>query len=216
MELEAELFYALSECYKEPSLDFAQDVAEGNLYQLMSEGFTALGIAEDLTGLRLAAPPAEGLEVLKRAYYPLFVIPPRFALPVESVYKEWAGEADFLAGGQGMIMGPPAFDMIERYRVRDIAIPEILKDYPDHLALLLEYGGLLCTEHIRDALAEFVATHLDGWLEEFKAKVYECSQSSFYRTVASATVAFVQYERRVLSQTSNVKGPHVSRLTFDA
>jgi TorA maturation chaperone TorD len=198
VDIEAELFYALSECYKEPSADFAYDVAAGNLYQVMADGFTALAIKEDLVGLRLSASPQDAFQTLKRAYYPLFVIPPRFALPVESVYKEWAGEGNFLAGSQGMIMGPSAVDMLQRYKQRDIAIPRTLRDYPDHLALLLEYGGLLCTENDQRALAQFVAAHLDDWIERFRDQVYACSQSAFYRTVATATVAFVQYERRLI------------------
>lgn len=191
----AELYFALSECYKEPSFAFARDVAEGVLYETVKEGFAILGIEEDLEALRIPGPPDLVFETLKSAYYPLFVIPPRFVLPVESVFKDWGREEGLLAGTRGLIMGPPAQDMLRRYEAWGIVLPEAFKAYPDHLALLLEYGGLLC--EVNDpALDEFVSTHLDGWIENLKADVDACTESAFYRTVASVTLAFVLYERR--------------------
>lgn len=202
MDARAELYFALSECYKEPAEAFARDVAEGVLCRVVTDGFRALGIAQDVGALHVAGSPEGVLETLKRAYYPLFVIPPRFVLPVESVYKEWSGEGGFLAGSRDMIMGPPATDMLRRYRARNILIPQSYKDYPDHLALLLEYGGLLCEEGDTDELQEFVATHLDTWVEEFTVQVRECTESSFYKAVASATLTFVQAERQRLGETA--------------
>lgn len=195
MKRQVELYYALSECYKEPEATFAQEVAEGLLLQTVAEGFQALGIDQDVAGLRIPGTPEEVLQQLKRAYYPLFVIPPRFVMPVESVYKEWAGEDGFLSGSRGMIMGPPATDMLRRYQVRGIQIPRSYKDYPDHLALLLEYAGLLCEEGDAVELGEFVATHFDGWIEEFVEQVRARTESLFYKTVVDATGAFVRSER---------------------
>ncbi|MFQ5857455.1 MAG: molecular chaperone [Anaerolineae bacterium] len=246
MDPRAELYFALSECYKEPAEAFARDVAGGVLYQVMADGFQALGIPEDTSILRqvlrqaqegpqdtaglstslellyIAGSPETVLQTLKRAYYPLFVIPPHFVLPVESVFKEWAGEDGFLTGSRDMIMGPPATDMLRRYQAQGIVIPQSFKDYPDHLALLLEYGGLLCEEegkwkeergkgkeevkmeegfHPPSSilhLPSFVAAHLDTWIEEFAEQVCSRSETPFYRTVVSATVAFVQAERQHL------------------
>ncbi len=201
MDPRAELYFALSECYKEPSDAFARDVAEGVLYRVITEGFRALGRPSTtlvLEPLHIADTPEAVLQTLKRAYYPLFVIPPRFVLPVESVYKEWAGEDGFLTGQRGMIMGPSARDMLRRYRAQDILIPKRFKDYPDHLALLLEYGGVLCEEGNSHALGEFVASHLDAWIEEFAEQVRARTGSPFYQTVAEATVVFVRVERERL------------------
>lgn len=201
MDPRAELYFALSECYKEPVEAFARDVADGVLYQVMADGFRALGLSAHLEPLRIAGAPQAVLQTLKRAYYPLFAIPPRFVLPVESVYKEWAGEGGFLAGSRDMIMGPPATDMLRRYQARGILIPQSYKDYPDHLTLLLEYGGLLCEEGDSDALGEFVAGHLDAWIEEFAEQVRSRTKSTFYQSVAEATVVFVQAERARLEIT---------------
>ncbi|MFQ5847012.1 MAG: molecular chaperone [Candidatus Methylomirabilales bacterium] len=195
----AELYFALSECYKEPSQDFAREVAEGILYETVTEGFVALGIREDLQALRIPSPPDVTLNTLQSAYYPLFVISSTVVLPVESVFKDRGGEGGLLAGARGMIMGPPAVDMLRRYQAQGVLTPKGFKDYPDHLALLLEYGGLLCQAE-DPALGQFVAAHLDGWLEEFKENVHACTEDAFYRAVASATVAFALYERGDLRQ----------------
>lgn len=195
MDPRTELYFVLSECYKEPEETFAREVAEEILYQVMVDNLQALGIDQDVEGLRIPGSPEEVLQQLKRAYYPLFVIPPRFVMPVESVYKEWAGEDGFLAGSRGMIMGPSAMDMIRRYQARGIQIPRLYKDYPDHLALLLEYGGLLCEAGNVEELREFVASHFDDWIEEFAEQVRSRTESLFYKTVVEATVAFVQSER---------------------
>lgn len=193
----AELYYALSECYKEPVADLARQVADKTLYQVIANGFAALQITFALESLALDGSADQVLEQLKRAYYPLFVIPPYNVLPVESVFKSWSmdGESEILGSSQGYIMGPPAVDMLRRYQARDIAIPHFFKDYPDHLALLLEYGGLLCEEGDTSELAQFVATHLDSWIETFRDEVFARSTDPFYRTVVAATVAFVRYER---------------------
>lgn len=189
----AELYFALSECYREPSLDFAGAVGEGAVFETVRERFAALGIRGGPDALRIQGPPEAVLRALREAYYPLFVVPPRFVLPVESVFKPW--DEGLLAGARGLIMGPPAVDMIRRYRARGLAIPDAFKDRPDHIALLLEYGGLLCEED-DPALDGFVADHLDGWVEEFRVEVHACTADEFYRGVASATAAFVLAESR--------------------
>lgn len=195
----SDLYFALSECYKEPTETFAGDVAQGILYQVVADGFRDLEIVAELEALHIAGTPKAVWQGLKRAYYPLFVIPPRFVLPVESVFKEWTGENDFLAGERGMIMGAPALDMLRRYQARGIVIPPHLKDHPDHLALLLEYGGLLHEANDLEELAAFAAAHLDGWIEEFAEQVHSRTTNPFYQVVVAATVAFIQAERRYLA-----------------
>lgn len=195
---QVELYYALSECYKEPWEGLAKDVASGTLRCVVEKGFAALGIAFDLESLQIRGPVTEVYARLKRDYYPLFMMPPHHMLPVESVYKDWGGEGGFLAGMRDMIMGPPAVDMFRRFQERDIAIPETFTHYPDHMALLLEYAGLLCSEGDNKELVGFVASHLDGWVEEFAEQVKRRSENGFYHTVVLATVTFVQAERKRL------------------
>lgn len=192
------MYFALSECFKEPTGEFACDVATGLLRDTLAEAFSALGLTLDADGLHDAGAEGEVLDRLRPASHALFAVPSsRFVLPVESVFKEWrAGES--VGAASGMIMGPPAVDMNERYRIRGLQVPAELKDYPDHLALLLEYGGLLCQEGLLEEQRGFVASHLDGWIEVLAGQVEEASETPFYKAVARALRAFVRAERREL------------------
>ena len=201
MNTRAELYFAFSECFKEPSVEFATDVASGTIQQVVTEDFERLNITADLDlpALRLEGEPEEVWVRLKRGYHPLFSVPPHFVLPVESVYKVWS-ENGSLAGARDMIMGPPALDMRKRYRALGIEIPRRFKDQPDHIALLLEYGGLLCEANDRAAQRNFVATHFDDWIEQFEEEVRQIAKSDFYRVVTSATLRFIEHERSYLKR----------------
>ncbi len=192
----AEGYQLLSECFKDPTEEFARDVAAGLLRGCVAETFARLGIGAPPEGLHERGDPAAVLERLTGAYHALFTVPsPTFVLPVESAFKEWRGDGGFGAGG-GMIMGPPAEDMAERYRARGIEVPAAFRAYPDHLVLLLEYGALLARDGERGEAEEFVARHLDGWIETFAAEVRRRSGHAFYRAAADALVLFVRLERR--------------------
>lgn len=198
MDPRADVYFALAECFKEPTQEFARDVASGLVRDVLARACSELGLPIDADGLQETGAPDTVLSRLLTGYHALFTVPSAsFVLPVESVFKEWrAGEG--LGAGAGMIMGPPALDMLERYRARGLEIPSEMRDHPDHLALLLEYGGLLCEEGDRDELREFVATHLDQWIELLAAEVERLSGLPFYRDVARALRAFVEAERRTL------------------
>jgi TorA maturation chaperone TorD len=73
-----------------------------------------------------------------------------------------------------------------------------MKDHPDHLALLLEYGGLLCEEGDGRGRREFVAIHLDHWIEALADEVERLAAVPFYQAVARALRTFVRGERRAL------------------
>lgn len=196
IEARVELYFALSECFKEPTLEFADDVCAGRLAGALADASGTLGLPLDTSALHLAGEPEEVWGTLKRGYHPLFVIPPDFVLPVESVYKAWASDGS-LAGARDMIYGPPAIDMRRRYRAHGLAFdaPRALKDLPDHLALLLEYGGLVCQAGNGAELEDFVREHFDGWIETFHNQVLERSHSPFYRALAAALLTFVKHER---------------------
>lgn len=200
--IRAEVYRIFSECYKEPSLEFAGDVEGAVLYTELAQCFGCLGLSAGLEGLRLPGEPAVIFEKLKKEYYPLFVGPfPPFALPVESVYKGWAHEGTtpiVAPDARGMFMGEPAVDMLKRYQYYDIQVPVAFKDTPDHLALLLEYMGLLC-EAESEAQGIFLRDHLD-WVPEFRRLIDRCSDSGFYRCVAGATESFLAYEQRRLNE----------------
>lgn len=194
----AEAYAALSECFKEPTPAFAADVVSGLLAEVVAAALADTGLTVDLADLREDGSASAVLARLGEAYHALFSVPSRrFVLPVESAFKEWAG-GEGLAGVMGLILGPPALDMAERYRHRGLEVPREMKDTPDHLALLLEYGGLLCAEDAVAERREFVASHLDRWVEAFVEQVETVADHPFYRAAARTLGAFVEAERRAL------------------
>lgn len=192
--IEGEIYLTLSECYKEPTEEFAGDVVRSRLYELIGNGLRHLDVplpVETIYGIK-----GDGEEEissvykrLKDDYYSLFF--PLHIVPVESVYKEWK------KGGneKGYIMGDPAIEMRKRYEMLGIDIPQAYKDTPDHISLLLEYASLLCENLPEESRAGFVSNHLD-WIEDLRDDVYKYSQSDFYRYIADVTVAFIKHERR--------------------
>ncbi len=198
--IEGEIYLALSECYKEPTEGFAGDVASGRLYELIGNGLRQMDvpfliITETIKNIKMGDGEEEISSIYKRLkdeYYSIFF--PLYVVPVESVYKEWKkGET-----GKGYIMGDPAIEMRKRYEMLGIEIPQVYKDTPDHISLLLEYASLLCENLSREARAGFVIDHLD-WVEDMRDDIYKHSESTFYRSVADITVAFVRQEMSNLS-----------------
>lgn len=203
---EGAVYAALSECFKEPCAEFAEDVATGRLYEVIADGLVGLNIPvfpDTLKGLRgdnLVMGPTIGPMVgkdeamlnlyhrLREAYYSLFF--PLYVVPVESVYKAWKAGKD----EKGYIMGDPAIEMKKRYRMAGIEIPEMYKDTPDHISLLLEYVSLLCENLEEESRVGFVSSHLD-WVEDLRNDIYKYSENLFYRAVADVMVSFLKGER---------------------
>lgn len=199
MNPRAEVYFALAECFKEPTPEFAGDVASGRLRDVLAEAFADLGLALEADGLCETGTGGEVFDRLLGAYHALFTVPSsRFVLPVESVFKEWRG-GEGLTVGSGMIMGPPALEMLERYRACGLELPEEMKDYPDHLGLLLEYGGLLCQDGDLQDQRGFVARHLDRWIDVLAEQVEGLSEIAFYGAVGRALRTFIRAERQHLS-----------------
>lgn len=164
-------------------------MAAGRLARVVASGLRALGIADDARGLHRPGERDRLLADLRRAYHRLFVVPPRCVLPVESVFKEWAGEPGFLGGQRGLIMGPPAEDMLARYARAGLSLPPGFGSHPDHLALLLEYAGLLAEGAVAGDLAAFARQHLDGWLDELAGQVAERDAGGFYAAATRIAAA---------------------------
>lgn len=211
--IEGAIYAALSECFKESSEEFADDIASGRLEEVIKEGLSQLCIpvpSETLRSLRICHPV---YNKLKADYHSLFF--PLYVVPVESVYKEWSKTDDVtgaMKGVKGFIMGDPAVEMINRYRMAGIEIPETYKDTPDHIAILLEYASLLCENIKREDRASFVSAHLD-WAAELHNDIYKYSESNFYRAVADITVAFIQYERANLMTINQVGIAHPTSIS---
>jgi len=201
MDLRAEGYALLSECYKEPTQTFAADVAAGRLDARLRAVFESLGVP-DPPALGVPGAADDVCAALTGEFHALFSVPSveHFVLPVESAFKDWTEGSPLLdARVTGLIMGAPATDMLRRYAARGLVLPDAFKDRPDHLALLLEYGALLCEWGETEEQHEFVRTHLDRWVTAFRDEVQAKSTSTFYRAVTAATLAFLEAERAHLA-----------------
>jgi TorA maturation chaperone TorD len=194
-----ETYRILSEIYKEPDMPFAEVVCRGDLYDVLNTHLKELKIKAGIEDLKIAGETNEVFEKLKSEYYPLFAGPvPPFALPVESVYKEWTAEKGAILSKQkGLLMGDSAIDMISIYKTEGIEIPPSLNAMPDHITLLLEYAARLCESAPQDEQINFISDHFD-WLPDFGKDVFSLSMSKFYRCAVDATLKFIQNEMLIL------------------
>lgn len=193
----ADIFAQLSEFFKEPSMEFAGDVASGRLHGFFVESLAASGIDQSLLmGLLLTG---DVYSRLSEEYRRLFSGPlPPYIVPAESAYKRWTNDPGCplpLAGEKGYLMGDPAIDMIKRYRANGIQIPDKYASMPDHIALELEYMSFLCNNDYEEEQEVFVHNHLD-WIDDLKDDISNVCESGFYRTAVNLTSAFVNYLSR--------------------
>ncbi|MDP2794767.1 MAG: molecular chaperone TorD family protein [Sulfurisoma sp.] len=182
------IYAQLSEFFKEPSADFAEDVASGRLAGFFDERLRLLGL--DPAPSRGLAASGDVRAQLDSEYRRLFLGPlPPYIVPVESVYKKWSNDPGChlpMAQEKGLLMGDPAVDMMRRYQAEGIEIPEALGSMPDHAALLFEYMSHLSLGGDEQACKEFMAKHLD-WLDDLARDIEAAGAGDFY--VSGARVA---------------------------
>ncbi|MDP2825465.1 MAG: molecular chaperone TorD family protein [Sulfuritalea sp.] len=197
------IYAQLSEFFKEPSADFAEDVASGRLARFFEE--RCISLALDPASCKGLAPAGDVAASLAGEYRRLFRGPlPPYIIPVESVYKKWASDPDChlpIAQEKGLLMGDSAVDMLRRYREEGIALPDEFSSMPDHVALELEYLSLLSLRGDEDAGREFLARHMD-WLDDLVRDIEAAGAGDFYSRGARITRDIVNRAREVASGVS--------------
>lgn len=190
------IFAQLSEFFKEPSTDFAEDVASGRLASFFDERLRLLGL--DPGPSRGLVATGDVRAQLDEEYRRLFLGPlPPYIVPVESIYKKWTNDPDChlpLAQERGYLMGDPAMDMMRRYQAEDIATPEALSSMPDHVTLLFEYMSHLSIGGDARACKEFMVMHLD-WLDDLTNDIRGVGTGGVY--LYGANIAKVMTERHM-------------------
>jgi len=186
--------HALAECFRMPTIEFVESALNGTLGHVLKDipGAASHRLALAGEGRSLA----ELTELLTDEYYQTFKGPfPPYVVPVESAYKAWAGSnpSAECSTKRDMLMGDPAIEMLKRYRADGIELPPDFKAYPDHIALVLEYAGLLLERGAASAYEEFVVAHFD-WIEDLWRDIHAQTESPFYRTAADLLRAFAQGE----------------------
>jgi len=176
----ARLYGLLSECYKHPDEQFLADVSDGQLEGELAAAIEPLGVEiEQGVDETLVPETAAAFDNEYIALFEAFETP--YAPAVESPYKEWY---EGPASG-GLLDGPPAEEMEERYATLDIETPDAYLS--DHLALLLEYASLLVEAGTPEQHRTFVADHFD-WLPAFRELVEAAAADSpFHRRYARLT-----------------------------
>jgi TorA maturation chaperone TorD len=180
----------LAECFREPTPEFVKDILSGALARVLDD-------IPDLPSCQLTLDAqdksvAEMVEQLTDEYYQTFKGPfPPYVVPVESTYKAWAesNPGAECSMERDMLMGDPAIEMLKRYRADGIELPPAFTAYPDHVALILDYAGLLLERGAPGAYEEFVAAHLD-WMEALCRDIHAITESPFYRAAADLLRAF--------------------------
>lgn len=198
----ASLYSLLSECLKHPDEAFYEDVATGRFDAERERLLSGLDLG--LEDVPSADQLPDSRAALDNDYISLFeAFETPYAPAVESPYKEWHDGA----GSDGLLGGPPADDMRQRYAVLEASPPAAYE--PDHLALLLEYASLLVESDEPAAYAAFVDEHLD-WLVAFRRLVEDAAADApFHRRCVRLVCAVVAVERDRL----DVDDPEPSAIT---
>lgn len=194
------IYAQLSEFFKEPSVDFTEDVASGRLARYFEE--RCISLALDPSSCKGLAPAGDVAASLAGEYRRLFRGPlPPYIIPVESVYKKWASDPDChlpLAQEKGFLMGDPAVDMLRRYQEEGIALPDEFASMPDHVALELEYLSMLFLRGDEAASREFLVRHMD-WLDDLVREIDAAGEGGVYSCGARIARDIVNQARRIAS-----------------
>lgn len=185
-EIRAQTYEVLSECFKEPTPEFAGDVREGRLREFLVEAFRRMNIEHNPDGLLLGEADMGAFETLSDEYYHLFDDPFRHLAPVESAY-----------GPTGCFMGEAARQMLALYERVGVRPPSEFAAMPDHLCLMLELMALLVRKGRPEMQSELLSRHF-GWLEKLKEDSLKRHNSPFYLAAIDATAAFLRHERQSL------------------
>jgi TorA maturation chaperone TorD len=172
-----DLHVVLGAGLRHPDGQLREDVESGAYARELTDVATDLGVEDDLE----TVPPEMDDREFTEDYVALFeAARTPYAPPAESPYREWYGSRD-----GGLMGGPSASDMRDRYRAIDAEVPEA---YPaDHVALQLEYGSFLLEAGEHEEYRAFVEHHLD-WLPAFeRATEAAAAEAPFHRWVVALT-----------------------------
>jgi len=183
-----DLHVVLAAGLRHPDRQLREDVENGSFASELTEIASALGIEGDLA----TDPPTDEGREFTEDYVALFeAAETPYAPPAESPYKPWYGSRS-----GGLMDGPPASDMRERYRAIGAQVPEA---YPaDHVALQLEYGSVLLEAGEHREYRAFVDEHLD-WLPAFeRATNAAAADAPVHRWLVGLTTTTVEVIRHRL------------------
>jgi TorA maturation chaperone TorD len=133
---------------------------------------------------------SETRQRLEVEYNRLFVGPGHLPCPpYESVYSKDRPKSEF-----GLLAGPSLTDVEKLYSKAGFFVSNSFKDYPDHIAVELEFMGHLCeresesrddeAEKWTDEEAGFLNDHIGRWSSSFADAILAATTCPFYTAAA--------------------------------
>ncbi|MHB9145653.1 MAG: TorD/DmsD family molecular chaperone [Symbiobacteriia bacterium] len=192
-ELRADVYELLGTLLHEPTESLFESLASGGVGRVLEAALQRLAPP----ALGALASPLPTLADLKRAYWDAFVDPmaPR-VVPVESVYRPWSespGEETGMGAAKGYLLSDRGLHLRELYRALGVAVPDGFEAMPDHLALELEFMGLLCRDRSPEDQAQFLRDHLD-WLDRLAEDARGRQIPRFYSAVLDLAASFSRWD----------------------
>lgn len=201
------------------ALNLAETIARSACYKLLSLAFlppgkTAPGLFSGLDRIIADLP-----EDHRTALRPLILQAAGFEGPADGEYSRLFGvslaatpyetEYDPLASVR---KGHRLADLLGFYEAFGFRLSEDAKEFPDHIAVELEFMAVLllktaqaqlegreeATAVCREATGKFLADHLGGWGMAFADRVEAATEDMFYRFAARLLRAFIRAECRLL------------------
>lgn len=200
-----DLHVVLAAGLRHPDHHLREDIEQGTYARELTDLATDLALEDELP---IDPPTIDGSE-FTNDYVALFeAAQTPYAPPAESPYKPWYGSRN-----GGLMGGPPAADIRDRYQRIGAEIPEA---YPaDHISLQLEYGSYLLEAGEHDEYRIFVENHLD-WLPAFEqATDAAAAEAPFHRwavDLTATTVEIVRDRLGIANPTAETVGRMLDRI----
>jgi len=140
-------------------------------------------------------------EDLPEKYWEAFESPLPGRVPlVESYYRVWTGDPACespIAKKEGFLRSDHALHMERLLELAGWSLPAAFAGRPDHLAVELEFMGLLTEEAPLEAQAQFFRDHLT-WVKKAADLARKGEIDDLYRRILDYLVLFLQEEEREL------------------
>ncbi len=176
--------------------DLLEEIRSPELLDLLSQWGGEL--EDDFLG----RPEGELLEEMAVEYARLFLGPGRHISPHESVHHERED------GQWGQLWGPATVEVKKSIEGTGLRYETGYRGLPDHISVQLEFLEALTrreenawtkgdeegAQRCLDMERRFLDEHLIRWVPAFCDKVITAAELSFYRTLASVTKRFIEFD----------------------
>ncbi len=214
----AELALARRDLYRFLSAAFLESPGPKFLARLRDDAFQAAladwfspAVVENFQRVSEAMDAQGFSNSARREFTKLFLVPGgQYVAPYESVFRDRRE----IEGREvsGLLMGQPALDVQQWYRLAALEISADFKELPDHIGLEFHYLAYLCDREqafgdagdsakqtrAREMQRDFLKAHVLSWLGDLAEKIRTKAALPLYPAIASLAVEFCQSELATL------------------